>query len=174
MIDLLAKVALVLVCLLLGWTLLRQFVVSSTAASVLDHLAIAPQWKFFAQARIDGNSEFFDDIHLLARTASPSGEPNDWEELLHYGERPWWHALWNPNRYSRSLIVQHAMMLTLTEGEPERVARPSALPYLTVLRFALDSTATGSEKTLQFAIATTDGRVGREPRIRFLSAWHCP
>ncbi|MFM5949984.1 MAG: hypothetical protein ACKOPM_12295 [Novosphingobium sp.] len=174
MLDLFAKAVLVLVCLLLGWTLLRQFVVSSAAAMVLDHLAIVPQWKFFAQTRIDGNSEAFDDFHLLARTAPGDGKSGDWVELLHYGERPWWHAVWNPRRYSRSLIVQHAVMLTLAEEEPEHAARSTALSYLTVLRFTLDRTMPHAGAAVQFAIATTDGRVGREPKVRFVSAWHCP
>lgn len=174
MIDLLANAALGAVCLLLGWTLQRQFVVSSAASAGLDHLALVPQWKFFAQAKIDGNAEFFDDLHVLARIASETGEPNDWVELLYYGERPWWHTLWNPHRYSRSLIAEHALMLTLTEDEPDHAASPSALTYLTVLRFVLDRTVLGPGEMLQFAIATTSGRVRRELRIRFLSSWHCP
>ncbi|HCF25107.1 MULTISPECIES: hypothetical protein [unclassified Novosphingobium] len=174
MLDLLAQTVLALVCLLLVWTLFRQFVVSSPAGMVLDQLAIAPQWKFFAQTRIDGHAEFFDDIHLLVRTSPEAGKPNDWVELLHYGERPLWHGIWNPRRYSRSLIVQHVMTLALAEDDPEQSARPSALCYLTVLRFALDRMMPGPGEALQFSVATTGGRIGREPKVRFLSAWHCP
>jgi hypothetical protein len=174
MVDLLGKAALALVCLLLGWTLLRQFVVSSAAGMMLDHLAIAPQWKFFAQTRLDGNAEFFDDFHLLARIAPKAGEPNEWVELLYYGERPLWHGLWNPRRYSRSLIVQHAMMLSRAESELEQAAQPSALTYLTVLRFCLDRVALCPGDVIQFAVATTSGRTARDLRIHFLSAWHCP
>lgn len=172
MIDLFAAAALALVCLLLGWTLQRQFVVSSAATMLLDHLAIAPQWKFFAQARIDGNAEIFDDIHLLARAAPQVGPPGAWQELLHYGERPWWHALWNPRRYSRSLIVQHA--LTLVNEQPDMAVRATALPYLTVLRFTLDRLMPSPGEIVQFGIATTGGRGDRALNVRFVSAWHCP
>ena len=170
--ELAARAILLLVCVLLGWGVVRQFMVVKAATMALDHLAIVPQWKFFAQQKIDGNPEAFDDFHLLVRTGRADAEPGEWHDLLYYGERRLRHALWNPRHGSRSLIMHHGALLTWTE--PERAAQPSALSYLTVLRFCLDRTALEPGEVLQFAVAITCGRTARNPRLRFLSAWHCP
>lgn len=173
MVELAARAILLIVCVLLGWGVVRQFVVSKAATTALDHLAIVPQWKFFAQQKIDGNPEAFGDFHLLVRTARGEVEPGEWHDLLYYGERRLRHALWNPRYGSRSLIMQNAVMLTWAEAESERAPLPSALSYLTVLRFCLDRTFLEPGEVLQFGVAITCGRAAREPRLRFLSAWHC-
>lgn len=174
MVDAIAHAILVLICLLLVWGVCRQFVVSGAAGLALDHLAIVPQWKFFAQQRIDRDPEAFDDFQLLVRTARGKLPPGAWCAVVHYGERPLRHGFWNPHRYSRSLIAQHAILLARVESEAAFAVQPNSLAYLTVLRFCLDRTAMEPGIALQFAVVQTSGRTGRNPRIGFLSAWHCP
>jgi hypothetical protein len=174
MVEIAARALIVVVCLLLACGLTRQFMVGSAVWVMLDHLAIVPQWKFFAQRSIDGNSEAFDDFHLLVRTAQRNEEPGEWRELLHYGERRWRHSVWNPRNYSRSLVVQHGQHLADVESREQNGIQPSGLSYLTVLRFCLDRAPLGQGAALQFAVAGTRGRGTRELEVRFVSAWHCP
>jgi hypothetical protein len=171
-IDLVSWAVLGLVSLLLVWTLTRQFTVLGRRGQMLDALGIVPQWKFFAQRRIDGNPAAFVDLHVLVRTATGVGAPGPWQVLLHWHDRPLRHALWNPRRAGRSLIGECATQLAEATAGPASAMPPTALSYLTVLRFCLDRTALDHAAVLQFVVVATLGRGNRDPQLRFVSAWH--
>jgi hypothetical protein len=175
MLEAAAWLVLALVCGLLAWGLTRQFAVTGRRGAILDRFAIVPQWKFFAQQRIDGNPETFADLHLLARTASGVTAPGPWRDLLHWTDRPWHQAVWNPHRHSRTMIGYQALLLVEGEDRAGGEGRlpPTALAYLTVLRFALEQVRPQDDAVVKFAVATTLGRGRRDPQLRFLSAWHC-
>lgn len=172
MIDLVSWAVLGLVSVLLVWTLSRQFAVLGRRGQALDALGIVPQWKFFAQQRIDGDPVVFVDLHLLVRTATGAAAPGPWQVLLHWHDRPLRHALWNPRQAGRSMIGEYATQLAKSTTGSTGALPPTALAYLTVLRFCLDRTALDHPAVLQFAVAVTLGRGNRDPQLRFVSGWH--
>lgn len=155
--------------LLLG--LARQFAVLGRRGLLFDRLAIVPQWKFFGQVQIASDPARFDDLHLLVRTGRLE-DAGPWRELAWCEDRQLGHALWNPHLRSTFAVAARMVLLADAGSRPETAAAPTALAYLTVLRHCLDQLQSTGELPIQFAIATTRGRVGRSPILRFLSAWH--
>ena len=164
-----------LVALLLVLGLTRQFAISGRTGLLLDRLTIVPQWKFYGQSRIASDPSAFDDLHLLARRSASRDDPGEWQPLLWPDERRWLDALWSPHGRSRAAVAEPALLLALGEDAPGQRARPTALTYLTILRYCLDCLPASDGEAVQFAIVQTRGRSDSSARptmLRFLSAWH--
>ena len=172
--ELLSGLVLAAVAVLLLGTLAWQFTVLGPRGTLLDRLAILPQWKFFGQSRIATDPCCFDDLCLLARLGPEAADPGAWQEVLWWEDRPVHYAWWNPRARSRAAIGTAAQRLAITEPNPEQRAPPTALAYLTVLRHCLDALPPTTDDALQFAIALTRGRDQRTVSLAFLSAWHRP
>ncbi len=155
------------VALLLGVTLLRQFAVAGPGWDRLDRLAIVPQWKFFGQGGIATDPNWFDDYHLLARSAA-TAEPGGWQELLWSDDCASGEWLWNPGRRWHEALIIELARLAMGGTRPQ----PTALAYLTVLRLCLDRFPLAEGDALQFAIVATRGRGERQITLRFVSEWH--
>jgi len=160
------------VLLLVGLT--RQFTTVGPRGQLLDALAIVPQWKFFGQARIASDPACFDDLCLLARASSDEGDPGAWENVLWWEDRRISQAFWNPGLRRKSVIGESMMLLAMSAENGTPRARPTALAYLTVLRYCLDHQILADGAALQFAIASTRGRGDRLVALRVLSEWHTP
>jgi hypothetical protein len=159
----LAELVLALVVALLAAGVLRQFGQISPRGVLLDTLALLPQWKFFGQREIAGEVGEFDDYHLLARRGTGA-----WQEVLCWRERGLLSALWDPAGPSRLALAEQ--VVRLGSGE---TASMTALPYLIVLRHCIDRLTPDDGEAVQFAVAVTRGRSEQEPKLAFLSAWHC-
>lgn len=167
MADSFGAAMLVLVAVLLGVGLVRQFAVSGPRWLLLDHLGIVPQWKFFGQNAIATDPAWFDDFHLLARRARSDGTPGSWHELLWSDERRPGAMLWNPGLRCHDQLIDELDRLARHPGAP-----PTSLAYLAVLRLSLDRLPPGEGDALQFAVAATRGRGERGVELRFVSSWH--
>jgi hypothetical protein len=154
-----------LVALALILTIRAQFVNPGPRAALLNDLALIPQWKFFGQAHIASDTAVFDDLHLLARCAT-DGEIGEWQELLYWDDRPWWTIIWHPRDRFGFYLGQQMFALRYAGDEAE----PTSMPYLVLLRYCLDQSE--SDRTLQFALASTAGRGERPVQLHFLSQWH--
>ena len=164
---------LALVGALLSVGLVRQFAVSNPFWVRLDRFGIVPQWKFFAQARMDRDLSILDDMHLLVRLDSGGENPGHWRELAWLGKRPVSSALWNPHSRSRLMLGECMQSLALSDSSQQNVVRPTALVYLTLLRHCLEYAPPGTDQAIQFAIVLSRGHADRSLDLRFLSAWHC-
>jgi hypothetical protein len=179
MVDALSLAVLGLVTALLIIGLARQFAVSGPFWQKLDSFGIVPQWKFFARRQIAGDLSVFDDLHLLVRLdrsmaiAGNLADPGPWQERSWGNDRPLSTAIWNPHDRSRAGIEACMELLARSEQGPGPGAQPTALAYLTMLRHCLELFPSDVDQAIQFAIVQTRGRTGREPRVGFVSAWHC-
>ncbi len=162
-----------LVLVALAGSVLRQFS-AGPGGRWADALALAPQWKFFAQDRVGTDPAVFDDWHVLARLApaDPALPPGAWQPLVWAQDRRWWQAVWNPGARRRDALL--ALAERLAQAEPHNPAQPTALAYLALLRAALAGLAPGPGLVVQFAVAATRGRGARGLRLGFVSAWHVP
>lgn len=172
MIELLSWLALASVILLLAIGLTRQFATVGPRGAVLDQLTIVPQWKFFGQSGIAEDPAWLDDLCLIARISPDPATIGHWQHMLWWDDRPLSHALWNPSVRGRNAIGGAMMQLVRTEPLAASRAAPSALAYLTLVRFCIEQLPLEDGAALQFAIATTHGREKRPVSLRLLSAWH--
>lgn len=156
------EIAIAAVSLLLLLGVARQFRPLGPRGELLDQLGLIPQWKFFGQARVAADPAVFDDLHLLVRQSD-----GEWQELLWWDDRRWIEIFWKPQHRAQLFIGQH-MMALIAGGTVD----PTALSYLTLLRFCLDEADAADGTALQFAIASTGGRGERSLSLRFLSGWH--
>lgn len=174
MFDGFATVILTLVVFLLVIGVRQQFVLLAARGALLDQFAIVPQWKFFGLTSIASDPAVFDDLHLLVRVSPNAARSGEWRELHYWGERRLLQAVWNPSQRSKSQVALHMLRLALAERHIEHRAKPTALSYLTVLRYCLATSEPAAGVAIQFAIVMTRGRGEREVALRFLSAWHKP
>lgn len=157
---------------LLAVGLARQFAVANAFWLRLDQLGIVPQWKFFAQKALDDDLSGLADFHFLARVNDGSGKLGAWQQMLWRGDRTLLSALWNPHDRSHTAIEECMHALALPASAPDHIVPPTALAYLTLLRYSLDSVSLAADQSLQFAIVLSHGRAARSPDLRFLSDWH--
>lgn len=174
-----ATVVAVLVAVLLAAGIWRQFVPMGRIGQIFDAVGIVPQWRFYAQADIAQDMGYFDDPHLLARTAGPDGPPGDWIPAFWLEDRRLLDMAWNPRRRSSSQLIDFLLVLANRErggnAKPvDRKAVITSIPYLSVLRHCLDRIPLPEGGRIQFAVATTSGRGERSPVLRFCSEWHEP
>lgn len=155
--DPVSTAALVLVAVLLGAGVVRQFGRLGPRGVLLDALAVLPQWKFFAQQAVGSDEAVFDDHHLLVR-----GAQGGWQPLLWHEERRWHEAAWNPQQYSRAVLL--AAMANLAGPG---AAADNSQAALILMRHALEERF----EPLQLAIARTRGRGARVPQLVWLSPW---
>lgn len=151
---------------------MRQFAVANTFWLRLDQLGIVPQWKFFAQTALDKDLSGLADFHFLIRVDDGSGSAGAWQQVLWRGDRTLMSALWNPHDRSNTAIEECMHVLALPASAPHHIVPPTALAYLTLLRYSLDSVPLAGDHSLQFAIVLSHGRTGRSLDLRFLSDWH--
>ncbi len=163
---------LALVGVLLAVGLVRQFAVSNPFWVRLDRFGIVPQWKFFAQARMDRDLSVLDDMHLLVRLDDGGENPGLWRELPMLGNRPIRSAVWNPHGRSRLMLGECMQSLALFESTQQNLVQSTALVYLTLLRHCLEHAPADLDQAIQFAVVLSRGRAGRSLDLRFLSAWH--
>lgn len=173
LVDGLGWFALLLVVGALALGLRQQFVRLTPRTMLLERLGLASQWKFFGQQVIDQCDWIFEDLHLLVRRSGEHVGP--WQRVPLGKPRGVWTMLWSPQG-QLGAMVGNAMekLASAEERRPLRLA-PDCLPYLTVLRAALDAAAPREGEAIQFAVASCTGH--RRPRtvtLRFLSAWHQP
>lgn len=172
LLDALSWGALALVLALLAVGLLRQFAVANAFWLKLDQLGIVPQWKFFAQAALDSDLSGLADFHFLVRVDDGSGGPGAWQQMPWRGDRTLLSALWNPHDRSHAAIEECIHVLALPASALDHIVPPTALAYLTLLRYSLDSVSLAADQSLQFAVVLSHGRAGRSLDLRFLSDWH--
>lgn len=150
----------------------RQFVPAGRWGQLWDMVALVPQWRFYAQNGIAEDEAWFDDPHLLVRTAA-SDRQGDWEPVFWLEERSLLEAVWNPRRRAREHLVEFMELLSEQCGVRADVPVHS-LPYLAILRLCLELVPLPAGTRLQFAVVRARGRGERQPALGFLSQWHTP
>ena len=167
-----------------GWTVLaavifmlllsvwRQLSFLGPYGQIADSLGILPQWKFFALSTIETRDDSFDDFHLLARLINDTGETGTWQSLFWNDERSWFHILWNPYLRAQGEIQLRMLKIVRCDDAAQAEGYQTSLPYLTALRYCLDSLSLREGQAIQFAIVTTRGHHERPATVRYLSAWH--
>lgn len=141
--------------------------------TLLDMLAILPEWRFYAQASIVGANDLARDTHLVARDRDAAGRIGGWRTVLGHADRRLADALWNPVLRTDDPILSFGedLAFACARGMPAETLQ--SRPYLVLLRRVLDGPAPDEGAIArQFAIVHTGGRRGRTLRIAFASAWH--
>lgn len=151
----------------------QQFASLSPRERVLERLGLTPQWKFFGQQAIDRRDWVFEDLHLLVRHGGATVGP--WQQVPLRSPRGWRAMLWWPQSQLGGMVGEAMEKLAVAEERRPLHLIPDCVPYLLVLRAALDAVAPQEGQAIQFAVASCTGH--RRPRtmtLRFLSAWHQP
>lgn len=161
--------AVIFMLLLSVW---RQLSLLGPYGQIADSFGILPQWKFFALSTIETREDSFDDFHLLARLANDTGEAGLWQSLLWNDERKYFHILWNPYLRAQCEIQLQMLKIVRCGDAAQAEAYQTSLPYLTLLRYCLDSLSLREGQTVQFAIVSTRGNISRPVSVKFLSALH--
>lgn len=173
LVDGLGWAALLLVLFLVTLGFCQQFVRLSPREMIFERFGLTPQWKFFGQQAIDHCDWAFEDMHLLVRRGGVA--VGEWQEVPLAAPRTLRTMLWYPFSSRRGLVAEAMETLALSEERQPLHLIPDCVPYLTVLRAALDAAALGEGQAVQFAIASCTGhRRLRSVTLRFLSAWHRP
>lgn len=172
MVEIFARLALLLVIAMLIFAVWRQFNLLGSRGQIADRFAILPQWKFFAQSIIAVREDNFDDRHLLVRLADDKREEGLWQSVFWNDERKWVHILWNPYLRARGEIETCMIDIVNSGDAAQAEGYQTSLSYLTILRHCLDQVPLSDGNSIRFAIVTTRGRGVRPVAVRYLSAWH--
>lgn len=139
----------------------------------LDLLAFVPEWRFYAQASLEGATDLARDTHIVVRDRAADGSVGGWTPVLWPVERRLGHALWNgATRIDQSILSLAEDLALGSYGEQVQ----QSVAYLVVLRRALSaphpSAPHPSAIARQFAIVHAIGRGDRTLSLDFVSAWH--
>lgn len=136
----------------------------------LDTLALAPEWRFYAQASLTTAADFARDTHLVVRDRDADGTVGGWTPALWPVERRLGHAVWNP----RMRVDQP--LLSIAEELAHGIAGDQvqqSVGYLVMLRRALAAPRGDDVAARQFGIVHAIGRGERALSLDFVSDWHC-
>lgn len=175
--DLPGMIATALVVVALLMTAVIQVRPLRRGRHLLDLAALAPEWKFFAQASLKEAADVGRDPHIVIRDRQQGEHEGGWRPVMWPSDRRLLHALWNPQRRVKDPILSFAEDLAGTHGPGPSPGLQQSIGYLVVLRTAM---LAPNEQTgvvdRQFAVVHTLGRttdrVSRSISIDFISAWH--
>jgi hypothetical protein len=134
-----------------------------------DHFSLIPRWTFFAPR------PGVTDYHLVYQTFL-NDQPGPWREEVLADPRTFVGALWNPQKRNRKALVDSVRaFVRMGRGlEPDALWRLQyTIPYIAVLSYLTDITASEPRTHLRFMILESDGYYAeRAPRLLFRSTRH--
>lgn len=130
-----------------------------------DLIGLVPDWRFFAPRPATK------DFYLMFRDRLVDGTCTDWTELETLAPRPWWGALWNPDRRVRKamfdLTTELAGELAVTTDTTVKLT----VPYLALLAFVAAQRRSSASACTQFMILQAGGDQDDHEAL-FLSDFH--